>query len=246
VAWLRSDGTPQGNAVAWQALFAASEKMDAADGAGGLLALVDVQPLPAAQQRKLAAATAAAGQDQAAAEQQQEQQQQQPKAEATATKQRGKQRGKQRKPKQQQVAGGDDDGNNLAQGVRMLVVRDTEVARNILQAPNSPLDVSVSADLWPLLKFATAANAFLPMDSATGTGGLILLPAVLPAPQPSSVATDYRFEDQKQQLVPYSIRLQRLTSQLPGGEAAAVKEGQRSSTGCCSGPKLGWVAQLPP
>lgn len=89
----------------------------------------------------------------------------------------------------------------------------------LLQSPNSPLEVSVSADLWPLLKFATAANAFLPTSRTTGTGGLVMLPAVLPTPSEpaAAVAADYRFDDQKQQLVPYAIRLQRFTGKLPQG-----------------------------
>jgi hypothetical protein len=89
----------------------------------------------------------------------------------------------------------------------------------LLQSPNSPLEVSVTADLWPLLKFATAANTFLPVAAATGTGGLVMLPAVLPAvpAEPAPVAVDYRFDDAKQQLVPYAIRLQRFTGNLPQG-----------------------------
>lgn len=101
-----------------------------------------------------------------------------------------------------------------------------------LQSPNTPLEVAVSVDLWPLLKFATAANSFLPASPASGTGGLVLLPAVLPAAEPSAVAADYRFDDQKQQLVPYSIRLQRFSGQLPAGARARVRARMRAPWGC--------------
>ena len=81
------------------------------------------------------------------------------------------------------------------------------------------MEVSVTTDLWPLLKFTTAANTFLPVSPQAGSGALLLLPAVLPAPEPAAVAADYRFEDQnaKQQLVPYAIRLQRFTGSLQEG-----------------------------
>lgn len=81
------------------------------------------------------------------------------------------------------------------------------------------MEVSVTTDLWPLLKFATAANTFLPVSAQTGSGALLLLPAVLPALEPDAVAADYRFEDQnaKQQMVPYAIRLQRFTGNLAEG-----------------------------
>jgi hypothetical protein len=47
-----------------------------------------------------------------------------------------------------------------------------------------------------------------------------MLPAVLPAApvEPAPVAVDYRFDDAKQQLVPYAIRLQRFTGSLPEGK----------------------------
>jgi hypothetical protein len=51
-----------------------------------------------------------------------------------------------------------------------------------------------------------------------------MLPAVLPAApaEPAPVAVDYRFDDAKQQLVPYAIRLQRFTGSLPEGELLAT------------------------
>jgi hypothetical protein len=104
----------------------------------------------------------------------------------------------------------------------------------VLQSPNSPLEVSVTADLWPLLKFATAANTFLPITPATGTGGLVMLPAVLPAApaEPAPVAVDYRFDDAKQQLVPYAIRLQRFTASLPEGELLAQAKNKNKDRSC--------------
>lgn len=111
------------------------------------------------------------------------------------------------------------------------------------------MEVTITSDLWPLLKFATAANTFLPLSASSGSGGLLLLPAVLPAPEPSAaVAVDYRFEDQsmKQQLVPYAIRLQRFTGGLPQGGAdvdshtAPVTVGASLSSIAC-----GMCSQLP-
>lgn len=88
----------------------------------------------------------------------------------------------------------------------------------ILQSPNTPLDVSVSGDLWRLLKLSTALNSFLPLSPAGCAGGLLLLPAVLPVPQ-ADVAADYRFAaaPSGRVAVPYSIRLQRCAGRLPKG-----------------------------
>ncbi|WIA40088.1 hypothetical protein OEZ86_013500 [Tetradesmus obliquus] len=204
-AWLWSDGSEQAQATAWQALLLASSKMDAADGAGGLLALVDVQPLQQQQQQQQAAAQQQEPPQADAQPEQQQQQQQRGRG--------GQQRG--RRQQQQQQGQGQGQGYKL----KMLIVRDSDIARSILQSPNAPLEVSVTADLWPLLKFATAANTFLPVTAAAGTGALVMLPAVLPAvpAEPAPVAVDYRFDDAKQQLVPYAIRLQRFTGSLPEG-----------------------------
>jgi hypothetical protein len=101
-AWLWSDGSEQAQATAWQALLLASSKMDANDGAGGLLALVDVQQK---QQQRQAAAEQ---QEQPQAEAQQEQQQQ-----------------RRRRQQQQQ---GQEQGYKL----KMLIVRDSDIARSIL------------------------------------------------------------------------------------------------------------------
>ncbi|KAF6263315.1 hypothetical protein COO60DRAFT_1635331 [Scenedesmus sp. NREL 46B-D3] len=200
-AWLWSDSSKQAHATAWQALLLASSKMDAGDGAGGLLALVDVQPQQQQQAQQPAAEQPNAA-EQPQAEPQQQQQQQQQRGEGAQQ--------RRRQPQQQQ---------EQSYKLKMLIVRDSDVARSLLQSPNSPLEVSVTADLWPLLKFATAANTFLPVAASTGTGGLVMLPAVLPAApaEPAPVAVDYRFDDAKQQLVPYAIRLQRFTGSLPQG-----------------------------
>jgi len=87
----------------------------------------------------------------------------------------------------------------------------------MLQAPNAPLESSKVAvkPALRLIKFAAAANSFLPVSDRTGTGGLVILPAVLPA------AVDYRFADSKSTAGParydYFFRLQRFTDELKGG-----------------------------
>jgi hypothetical protein len=90
-----------------------------------------------------------------------------------------------------------------------------------------------------LMKFAAAANTFLPLSKTTGTGALVLLPAVLPAipaaqgtPGGSSsssnrdvpqAAVDYRFAQSASaaptgpQGYDFYFRVQRLTQDLPGG-----------------------------
>lgn len=89
----------------------------------------------------------------------------------------------------------------------------------LLQAPNAPLESSKVAvkPALRLIKFAAAANSFLPVSDRTGTGGLVILPAVLPA------AVDYRFADSKSTAGParydYFFRLQRFTDELKGGAA---------------------------
>jgi hypothetical protein len=116
-AWLWSDGSEQAHATAWQALLLASSKMDANDGAGGLLALVDVQPLQQQQQQPATAAAAEQQeQPQAEAKQQQEQQQQR----------RGKGAEQRRRQQQQQE-------QRQSYKLKMLIVRDSDIARSILQ-----------------------------------------------------------------------------------------------------------------
>lgn len=88
----------------------------------------------------------------------------------------------------------------------------------MLQAPNAPLESSKvgAKQALQLLKFAAAANCFLPVGEASGTGGLVLLPAVLPAPQG---AMDYRFAGPsgQQEAYDYYFRVQRYTDALPAG-----------------------------
>jgi transcription termination factor Rho len=113
-AWLWSDGSKQAHATAWQALLLASSKMDAADGAGGLLALVDVQ-----QQ----AAASAEQQEQPQAESSPELQQQQQEQKQQKGGKGGQQRRRQQQPQQQE----------RSSKLKMLIVRDSDIARSILQ-----------------------------------------------------------------------------------------------------------------
>lgn len=90
------------------------------------------------------------------------------------------------------------------------------------QSPNAPLESSKVGprQALQLLKFAAAANCFLPVSEATGTGGLVLLPTVLPAPQPAGV--DFRFAaaavgNGGQESYDYYFRVQRYTDALPAG-----------------------------
>lgn len=98
----------------------------------------------------------------------------------------------------------------------------------MLQAPNAPLESSKvgTKQALQLLKFAAAANCFLPVGEASGTGGLVLLPAVLPAPQG---AMDYRFAGpgSQQEAYDYYFRVQRYTDALPAG-------GERLNRGCAN------------
>jgi hypothetical protein len=98
-----------------------------------------------------------------------------------------------------------------------------------------------------LLKFAAAANTFMPLRAGTCTGGLLLLPTVATAAaavgskgsdgssssgsnseqgaaaaaSAAEGAVDYRFGGKRSQLplgFSYSFRLQRCTEDVPGGE----------------------------
>ena len=101
------------------------------------------------------------------------------------------------------------------------------------QAPNAPLESSKVA-LRPalqLVKFAAAANSFLPVSDSNGTGGLTILPAVLPAANKASAAepaaVDYRFaiNRARQSGYDYFFRLQRCTQELPGGRCGVWETG---------------------
>lgn len=104
-----------------------------------------------------------------------------------------------------------------------------------LQAPNAPLESSRVAfkQALQLIKFTAAVNCFLPVSEASGTGGLVLLPAVLPA---ATAAVDYRFAgtDRAQGAAyDYYFRVQRLTSELPQGTwLGAFGDWLRRRAGC--------------
>lgn len=144
-AWLWTDISKEAHANAWRALMYASSKMDAADGAGGLLALVDVQQVvqqaprsagngnrnqqPQPQQPEQAAAAGSDGseQQQQVVEEQQQQQLWQVKVQQQAKAQLQQRQQQQRKAvKKQQEP-------EPSYRLKMLIVRDSDIARSILQ-----------------------------------------------------------------------------------------------------------------
>jgi hypothetical protein len=104
-----------------------------------------------------------------------------------------------------------------------------------------------------LIKFTAAVNSFMPVSQEAGTGGVVLLPAVLPASSPAGpsngssssrraqeddAAVDYRFRDggssssKGQSAYDYYFRVQRYTQlELPGGERGDLLGGGAKCAG---------------